>query len=170
MLRKHLKNTHKHEKIKQFLEKYKVPKEYISTTRKMIGRGAFIGLFMAMIPMPFQMLAVLAVAPFYRFNVAVALVMCWVTNPLTMPFVYYIEYITGSFFLGIEPGNVQLTVDWFQNHFQDIVFPLYLGALFYAFVISFIVYYVITHFWIKSVYKDRIKSRSLFTKDKTGEQ
>jgi uncharacterized protein (DUF2062 family) len=170
MIRRHLKNTHKQEKIQQFLEKYKVPKEYISTTRKMIGRGAFIGLFIAMIPMPFQMLAVLAVAPFFRFNVAVALVMCWVTNPLTMPFVYYIEYITGSFFLGIEPGNVRLTVEWFQNNFQDIVFPLYLGALFYAIVLPSIVYYVITHFWKKSVYQDRTKPRNFFSKDEKIEQ
>ncbi len=157
MIRKKLKSTHNNKTIQTFLKKYKVPKEFIATTRKMVSRGVSIGLFIAMIPMPFQMLAVLVATPFLRFNVPVALVMCWVTNPFSMPFIYYIEYLTGSFFLNIKTQNVHMTLDWFQNNLQDIVFPLYLGAIFYSIVISGLAYYFLIHIWKKSVHKDRKK-------------
>ncbi len=157
MIRKKLKNTHKHKTIQTFLEKYKVPKEFIATTRKMVSRGVSIGLFIAMIPMPFQMLAVLVVTPFFRFNVPVALIMCWVTNPFTMPFIYYVEYLTGSLFLGSEVQKVEMTLDWFQTNLQNIIFPLYLGAFFYSIVLSWLAYYSLIHLWKQSVHKDRKK-------------
>lgn len=157
MIRKKLKNTNKNETIKNFLAKYKISSDYTSISRKMIARGAFIGIFIAMIPMPMQMLAVLLFTPFGRFNVPVALTMCWVTNPITMPFIYYIEYITGSFILASDPLSVQLTLEWFNSNFDKILLPLYIGAFFYSVMLSFLSYYVITHFWKKSVYKERIK-------------
>ena len=157
MIRKKLKNTHNNKTIQTFLTKYKVPKEFIATTRKMVSRGVSIGLFIAMIPMPFQMLAVLLAIPFLRFNVPVALVMCWVTNPFSMPFIYYIEYITGSYFLGIEVQNVEMTIQWFQSNLSNIIYPLYLGAIFYSIVISGFAYYLLIHLWKKSVHKDRKK-------------
>jgi len=155
MIRKKLKNTHKNKNIQRFLERYKVPKEFISTTRKMISRGIVIGLFIGMIPMPFQMLSVLFMAPFLRFNVPVAFLMCWVTNPFTMPFIYYIEYTTGGFFLGIEVQNVQMSIEWFQQNLTKIVYPLYFGALFYAILISSFAYYFVIYLWEKSVYEER---------------
>ena len=141
--------------MQNFLEKYKVPKEFTSTTRKMISRGAFIGIFIAMIPMPLQMLAVLLFTPFFRFNVPIAIIMCWITNPFTMPFIYYIEYITGGYFLGIEINDVNITLEWFQENLANIVFPLYVGALFYSIALSSLTYYLINRLWIKSVHKER---------------
>lgn len=157
MIRKKLKNTHKHKSIQAFLEKYKIPTEFISSTRKMVSRGVSIGIFIAMIPMPFQMLAVLAFMPFFRFNVPVAILMCWITNPFTMPFIYYVEYITGSFFLGSEVEDVKMTLEWFQNNFHNIIFPLYLGAIFYSIILTWLAYYLLTHLWKQSVHKDRKK-------------
>lgn len=157
MVRRHLKNTNKHEKIQSFLEKYKVAKEFTSTSRKMISKGAAIGIFIAMIPIPFQMVIVLFLTPLTRFNVPIALVMCWITNPFTMPFIYYVEYLTGSFFLGMEVENVQITLEWFQNNFSDILIPLYVGAFFYSILFAWLIYYLITHLWIQSVHKERKK-------------
>ena len=154
-MRKRLKNSKNNVKVQNFLEKYKIPKEFTSTTRKMISRGAFIGIFIAMIPMPFQMVAVLVFIPLFRYNVPIAIIMCWITNPLTMPFIYYIEYITGAYMLGLETTNVQITLQWFQNNLGEIVYPLYLGALFYSIVLASLAYYLITYFWIRSVHSDR---------------
>lgn len=60
MIRRTLKKTSKSEKLKAFIEKYKIPREYLSTNRKMVSRAVLIGLFIAFIPMPMQMLAVVA--------------------------------------------------------------------------------------------------------------
>ena len=157
MIRKKLKHTTKHPKIREFLKKYNIPLEYFAASRKMITRGVFLGIFIAFIPMPMQMAATLLFTPFFRFNVPIAVAMCWITNPLTMPPIYYIEYLTGSFLLGIEPEPVQMTLDWFSSNLSKIFIPLYTGALFYSIVGSVSGYYLVNWLWKKSVKKERMK-------------
>ena len=155
MVRKNLKKISKSEKLKEFIKKYKVPSEYLSTSRKMVVRGVTLGIFIAFIPMPMQMAAILAFMPLFKFNVPLGLAMCWLSNPFTMPFMYYVEYLTGSFVLGIEPEPVQMSVEWFTNNFDNIFIPLYTGTLIYSVVGSSLVYLLVNHFWKGSVHKDR---------------
>ncbi len=155
MLRRVLKNISKHEKLKALIQKSKVPPEYLSTNRKMVSRAVLLGLFIAFIPMPMQMAAVLAFVPFFKFNVPIALAMCWLSNPLTMPPMYYMEYLTGSFFLGIKPEPVEMTLEWFSNNIGDIFIPLYFGTAIYSVFGSITAYFIVNYFWKKSVHKER---------------
>jgi len=52
MIRKTLKKTSKHKKFNDLIKKYKIPKEYLSTNRKMVSKAVLIGIFIAFIPMP----------------------------------------------------------------------------------------------------------------------
>jgi len=155
MIRKTLKNTSKSEKFKALLKKYKIPQHYLSTNRRMVSKAVFLGLFIAFIPMPLQMLAVLAFMPILRFNVPIALAMCWVSNPFTMAPMYYMEYLTGSFFLGSEITPVVMTIEWFSENFDNIFIPLYVGTLFYSVAVSSLAYLAVNHFWHDSVHRDR---------------
>lgn len=155
MIRKTFKNLSASEKFKTFIHKYKVPTEYLSVNRKMVSKAIFIGLFIAFIPMPMQMLAVLAFIPFTRFNVPIALAMCWLSNPFTMPFMYYLEYQTGSFLLGMETTPAQMTLEWFSDNIGNIFIPLYVGTAFYSISVSSIAYYLVNHLWRSSVKKDQ---------------
>ncbi|MDY0117803.1 MAG: DUF2062 domain-containing protein [Sulfurimonadaceae bacterium] len=155
MIRKTLKNTSKHQKLNNLIKKYNIPPEFLSPNRKMVSRAVLLGLFIAFIPMPFQMLAVLAFIPFFRFNVPIALAMCWLTNPLTMPPLYYIEYITGSYLLGSEVAPVHLSVEWFQNNFDTIFIQLYVGASFFSVFGSLLAYWAVNFFWKSSVNKEK---------------
>ncbi len=155
MIRKTLKKTSKHEKLKAFIKKYKIPPEYLSTNRRMVSKAVFIGLFIAFIPMPMQMVAVLALMPFIKFNVPIALAMCWFSNPFTMPPMYYMEYLTGSFFLGSEPLEVEMTLDWFSKNIDNIFIDLYVGTLFYSIIGSSLGYWLVNHFWKGSVHRDK---------------
>ena len=155
MIRKNLKKISRSEKLKAFIKKYKVAPEFLSTNRKMVSKAVFIGLFIAFIPMPMQMLAVLAVMPFVRFNVPIALAMCWLSNPLTMPPMYYMEYLTGSFFLGNEPLDVKLTLEWFSDNIDDVFIGLYVGSTFYSIIGSFGGYWLVNHFWKSSARRDK---------------
>jgi len=155
MIRKTFKKISASEKLKTFIKKYKVPLEYLSANRKMVSKAVFIGLFIAFIPMPMQMLAVIAVMPFTRFNVPIALAMCWLSNPFTMPPMYYIEYLTGSFFLGTEVAPVEMTLEWFSDNIGNIFIPLYVGTAFYSIVGSSLAYYLVNHFWRSSVKKNK---------------
>jgi len=159
MIRKTLKKTSRSEKLKEFISKYKIPPEYLSTNRKMVSRAVLLGVFIAFIPMPMQMVAVLAFMPLFRFNVPIGLAMCWLSNPFTMPPMYYMEYLTGSFFLGTEVEPVEMTLEWFGNNMDNIFIPLYTGTLFYSVFGSLSAYWVVNHFWRGSVHKDRKKHR-----------
>ncbi len=155
MIRKTLKKTSKHEKLKSFIKKYKIPPEYLATNRKMVSKAVFFGLFIAFIPMPMQMVAVLALMPFVKFNVPIALAMCWFSNPFTMPPMYYMEYLTGSFFLGSEIAPVEMTLDWFSENIDNIFIPLYTGTIFYSLAGSSLGYWLVNHFWKGSVHRDK---------------
>ena len=155
MIRKTLKKTSRSKKLKSFIKKYKIPREYLSTNRRMVSKAVLIGIFIAFIPMPMQMALVLAVMPFVKFNVPIALAMCWLSNPFTMPPMYYMEYLTGSFFLGSEVAPVQMTLEWFSENIDDIFIPLYVGTAFYSIVGSLLAYWTVNHFWHGSVHSDR---------------
>jgi len=158
MIRKALKKTSKHKKLRDFIKKYKIAPQYLATNRRMISRAVLIGLFIAFIPMPMQMAAVLLFVPFVKFNVPVALAMCWLSNPLTMPPMYYMEYLTGSFLLGIKPEPVQMTMEWFSHNLDNIFIPLYFGTAMYSIFVSLAAYFLVNFLWKKSVHKDRKKN------------
>ena len=143
-------------KIDAFLEKYNLPKAYLAVNRRMITRGVAVGLFWGFIPMPMQMLAVMATTPFFRFNVPIAISMVWLSNPITMPPMYYIEYLTGNFLLGREGiEDIELTMSWFTEHFDEILVPLYVGTSFYSIVVTGIIYVVLNRLWVNSVHTEK---------------
>jgi uncharacterized protein (DUF2062 family) len=147
-------------KICDLIRKYHIPKEYISINRRSITKGIFWGLFFGFIPMPFQMLAVLALTPFMKFNVPIAMTMVWLSNPLTMPFMYYMEYQTGNFLLDLPPlPDLKLTLAWFQENLSDIVLPLYVGTIPYSLFVSGGVYLIVNFLWVRSIKKDKAKKR-----------
>ena len=154
-------------KIDTFLDKYNLPRAYFNINRKMITRGVGIGLFWGFIPMPMQMLAVVATTPLIRFNVPIAIAMVWLSNPFTMPPMYYMEYLTGNFILGQEGiANIELTMEWFSENIGDIFVPLYVGTAFYSIVVSGIIYIALNWFWIHSVRSEK-KERKKVNDDKS---
>lgn len=167
MIRKLFKKKQSNGKIKAFISKYKIPREYLSINRKSISRGVFVGLFWAFVPMPMQMLAVLAITPFIKFNVPIAITMVWLSNPITMPFMYYIEYQTGNFLLGnTSLNNIELTLDWFSANWDKIITPLYVGTIPYSIGLSSIIYFIINKLWIDSVQKETTQRKKRFLRFK----
>jgi uncharacterized protein (DUF2062 family) len=145
-------------KLNKFLDKYNIPREYLSINRKSISKGALVGLFWGFIPMPMQMAAVMLTTPFIRFNVPLAISTVWLSNPLTMPPMYYMEYLTGNLILGREGiDDIELTMEWFSEHFDDILIPLYTGTVFYSIVVSSLIYLLINRLWIASVKKEKLE-------------
>jgi uncharacterized protein len=67
------------------------------------GRFAFgcaLGVFFAMMPVPFQMVAAALLAFFVRVNIPAAVACTWVSNPLTTPLILFSQYNLGSLILG----------------------------------------------------------------------
>ena len=156
MIRRIFKRSRLHEKYHDVIVKYKIPRAFLSINRHAVAKGVMVGLFVAFIPMPAQMLAIVLLQPLFRFNLPLAVALVWITNPATMPFIYYIEYKTGGFLLGMEElAPVQMRLEWFRHHFDDIMVPLYTGALFYSTISAAAGYYAVQRLWIHSVRKER---------------
>ncbi len=130
-------------KIVHLRRKYNIDKKYITFDKEMISRAVFIGLFIAFVPMPMQMMAVFLFAPFVRFNVPVAFLICWITNPLTMPMIYYAEYSVGSYILGLEVSTESFSLE----NIYSVLKPLYYGAFVFSITSSSIGYFLVQYFW-----------------------
>lgn len=94
--------------------------------------GAFaVGLFMAWVPVPFQMLlAAIAAIPF-RVNLPLSVALVWISNPLTMPPLFYFAYLIGTWILG-EPSSghlaFELSYEWLATELKTIWQPFLLGC------------------------------------------
>ncbi|MDC0932806.1 DUF2062 domain-containing protein [Arcobacteraceae bacterium] len=159
-MRKKIKKLSNSDKIQQFLIKYNIPQVYLSTNRELVSKAFLIGLFVAFIPIPMQMLVVILLMRFFKFNVPVAIALCWVSNPITMPFIFYVEYVVGAFLLNIEIDTIQMSVEWFNHNFQDIFIPLYFGAFIVSSILSTAIYFFINFLWIYLVRKNKKKHYS----------
>jgi len=155
MIRETFRNINADEKLKAFIQKYNIPLQYISINRKMISKGIAVGIFAALIIMPMQTLIVLLFMPFIRFNIPIAVAVTWLSNPFTTPFILYTEYITGSFLFGMQPTDVEITIEWFMENLKNIFIPLYAGTAFYSIIGSTLAYYFVDCLWKNSIKKDK---------------
>lgn len=161
MIRELFKRSRLHEKYHHIIVKYKIPRAFLSINRHSVAKGVLVGLFIAFIPMPGQMVAIVLLQPLFRFNLPLAIALVWITNPLTMPFIYFIEYKTGGLLLGMHDlPHLEIGIEWFEEHFDDIVLPLYTGALFYSALFSAAGYYLVQRLWILSVKKHRQRTKN----------
>ncbi len=86
-----------------------------------------------------------------------------------MPAMYYMEYLTGNFLLQRERlKSIELTMEWFSNHWSDIVVPLYVGTAFYSVVVSFLIYLFINWCWKNSVLREKRKREKREKNKKVG--
>jgi uncharacterized protein (DUF2062 family) len=99
--------------------------------RRSVAGAAFIGLFCAFLPIPFQMLiaAVFAIASGCNLPLSVALV--WITNPITMAPIYYVTYRLGAWLLSteVEVDSIEMSWDWLMSNLGNIGYPLILGSV-----------------------------------------
>ncbi len=73
--------------------------------RRSISAGLALGLFIAFTPtIPFQMLLAALFSIWLRVNLPIAVVACWVTNPFTAVWIYFMEYRLGQAVAGRLPA------------------------------------------------------------------
>ncbi|MBK1883080.1 DUF2062 domain-containing protein [Luteolibacter pohnpeiensis] len=64
--------------------------------RDTVASGIAIGLFFSMMPIPFQTIPSALIAMKAKANVPFAVAACWITNPLTIPFVFSAQFKLGQ--------------------------------------------------------------------------
>ena len=112
--------------------------------------GAFaVGLFMAWIPLPCQMLLAAGGAILFRVNLPLSVALVWLSNPVTMPPLFYGAYLVGCQLLGhpAQHIDIQFTWAWLVSVFETLAPPLLLGSLVLALLSSLMGYTFIRTFW-----------------------
>lgn len=99
--------------------------------RRSVSGATFIGLFCAFLPIPFQMVLAAVLAIISRCNLPVSVALVWITNPVTIPPIFYFAYRLGAWLLGtrVEISTVHLGWDWLSTNLPQIGYPLVFGSL-----------------------------------------
>ncbi|MGM0480501.1 MAG: DUF2062 domain-containing protein [Pseudomonadota bacterium] len=116
--------------------------------------GAFaVGLFTAFIPVPFQMVVAAAAAIPFRVNLPLSVGLVWVSNPVTMPPMFYLCYRLGNWMLAAPPHpfTFELSWQWLAESVSTIGPSLLLGCLVMGTAASVISYLGIRVLWRQSV-------------------
>lgn len=119
--------------------------------------GAFaVGLFMALVPMPFQMIPAAAFAILFRVNLPIAVALVWVTNPFTMPPVFYFTYHVGAWILDTPAQYIafEISWDWITYELGRIWKPFLLGSFLTGIVCAAAGYFSIRALWRWHVIRD----------------
>ena len=125
---------------------------YLFHLNKRSVPGAFaVGLFCAWIPVPSQMVIAAAIAILVRVNVPISVLLVWITNPVTIPPMFYFAYVLGTWITGEPAQNFefQLSLEWLKNEIGAIGEPLLVGCAILAIISSTLGYVVMRAFWNK---------------------
>lgn len=117
--------------------------------RRSVAGGVAVGLFTAFLPVPIQMLIAALAAILFRVNIIIAVTLVWITNPLTIPPLFYFTYSLGTWILGapVHPAAFEPTLSWFWEKIEEIWQPLLLGSVLAGAVVSFAGYGVVHLLW-----------------------
>ena len=113
--------------------------------------GAFaVGLFMAFVPVPFQMVFAAGGAILFRVNLPLSVALVWLTNPVTMPPVFFFAYLVGTWTLGTPPSTEEFhfSLEWLQHGgLGGVWLPFVTGCLICGVVCSIAGYLTIRGLW-----------------------
>lgn len=105
-------------------------------TRRSVGNAFMVGLFCALLPIPFQMVLAAFGAWLLRCNLPLSIGLVWLTNPLTMPIIFYGNYRLGAWLLNTPARHVpdRISTHWVAEQMMDILPILLFGSVVSAIV------------------------------------
>jgi uncharacterized protein (DUF2062 family) len=118
--------------------------------------GAFgIGLFFAFWPVPFQMWLSAGSAIPLRVNLPLSVATVWITNPFTMPAIFYGAYVVGTTILGSPAKEFTFELSWqWVVHSMETIGPAFLvGCAVCSIVFGLAGYFTMNYIWRWSVIK-----------------
>ena len=117
--------------------------------RRSVARAVAVGLFCAFVPIPGQMIVAAALAIIVRANIPISVILVWVSNPLTMPMLFYTTYKFGTLILDVQlqPFQFEFSLNWLFTELQDRWQPFLVGCLCSGALVAAIGYASISIYW-----------------------
>lgn len=109
----------------------------------------FVGLFVAFIPIPFQMVVAAVLAVLLRCNLPLSVSLVFVTNPVTMAPLFFMAYEIGALIIDVPVKDVKfdLSFYWLSTSLAAIWKPFLLGCLLCGLFFGCLGYFVINLLW-----------------------
>lgn len=110
--------------------------------------GAFaVGMFVMYLPPLGQTLVAAAGAIAFRVNLPISVALVWISNPVTIPPMYYFAYLVGSWILGtqVQVFNMEYWLEW--RNWLNVLAPLTVGGLVCGAVCSALGYFTVQAVW-----------------------
>jgi uncharacterized protein (DUF2062 family) len=123
--------------------------------RRSFAGALAVGLFVAFIPLPTQMIIAAALAIIFRVNLAISVATVWITNPLTMPPMFYAAYWVGSWMMDIppDPNGFTFSLETLMDSLGASWKPFLLGCFVLGTLSSILGYILARTFWRLAVIK-----------------
>lgn len=128
--------------------------------RYSVSTAFSVGLFWAFVPVPFQMVFAAGFAILVRSNLPISIALVWLTNPLTMPPLFYFAYRIGAWVLGqqLQGFHFELSFAWLGAHLKVIGLPFFLGCFICGTTLAILGNVAIRIFWritVSRTWKER---------------
>ncbi|MFK7975810.1 MAG: DUF2062 domain-containing protein [Halioglobus sp.] len=109
----------------------------------------FVGLFLAFIPVPGQMVLAAFLAILLRCNLPLSVSLVWITNPVTMPAIFFLAYKVGALIVDVPVQEVQfeLSFHWVTTSLLTIWKPLLIGSLLCGLFFGSLGYFIVNQLW-----------------------
>ncbi|WP_439108021.1 DUF2062 domain-containing protein [Congregibacter sp.] len=125
----------------------------------------FVGLFLAFIPVPGQMVLAALGAVLLRCNLPISVGLVWLTNPLTVPAIFFLAYQVGALIIDVPIKEVEfvLSIQWIEEELIRIWRPLLAGCLLCGLFFGSLGYFVVNVLWrirVARQWKKRKKRRA----------
>ncbi len=117
--------------------------------RRSVAQAFFIGVFCAFIPMPFQMALAALLAFYFNSNLPISVGLVWLSNPITMPPLFYATYSFGAYILDIPARefNSEMSLDALLAQLNEIWLPWYLGSVLAGLIFASLSYITMRIIW-----------------------
>ena len=128
--------------------------EFWHLHRHSVAKSFLNGIFWCAMPIPLQMLCAALMAIPLRANIPLSLTLVWISNPITMPFIFYGNYLIGEMIVGSGHGpEFQLSIEWMWSQLGSIWLPLYVGSIISGATVGIASYFLILILWRHNVIK-----------------
>lgn len=128
--------------------------------RRSVALAFAVGLSLMWLPLPMQTLSATLTALYVRANVPLSAALVWVTNPITIPPMYFAAYKLGLKMMG-ESAPVAAQWDWHNlpEVIKTLWQPLFLGCGVMAIFSAIAGYFTVNILWRLSVRRRRKQRR-----------
>ncbi len=131
--------------------------------RRSVARAFAIGLFCAMLPLPIQSYIAIALFIFFRANLPLGLALVWVTNPFTIPPIFYVAFLIGQQILGgsyQDIAPISLSWEWFSENAAEIFLPLLVGTQVIGVSLALLSFAAVHWSWAYTIHHKRRQRRT----------